>query len=559
MMLGGPARYAHVADEVLAAASVVVGPLDVVYVTEGLDIAWISESVTHALGWQPEDLVGLPALSLVSPNQDRSFVDANRHRLLAGRDVIQRLLVRAKDGTESWFTGVAHPTPPDAGSGGFVVVLHELGEDGPTPTVAALDEVTGADGRRAIIDYIDRSLMASPSLCILTVEFQNLRVINESLGHSAGDDALVELVHRIRRSFTRGERIGRVSGRTFLVCCLDVSGTEDLRSRTLRLVDEWAAEINVAGRRIEPDLVASVVQSRPTSTALTLLRDADVALSDARRRGSIVSVFSAEMSERTMRRFVIEDELRFALDAEEFDLHYQPIVSLIDGTPVAAEALVRWRHPREGMLSPASFLPIAEESRLIRPIGRRLLVRALEALKSLPPHALQIGVNVSAVQLADESWLDSVVYAIDRSGVDPCCLVMELTETAVFEARRDVASDFHALRSMGVGLFLDDFGTGYSSLALLRDVPLTGIKLDKSFVSTLGDQESFGARLSQGLVQLMRTLDITGIAEGIETSDQADRLRDMGWEFGQGYYYGRPGPFNELPRPTADRTGITPH
>lgn len=544
--LGGRA-YEQVVTEVLGTARSVVSPTDVVYVTQGLDIVWVSASVATELGWQPEDLIGQPALTLVSPNQDRSWVDANRHRLMAGRDVVQRLLIRAKDGTETWCSGVAHPIPGDAGIGGFVVVLQSIEADDPFGESTPRDEVTGLENRQGILSFLDVALHRPDDLCILLVEFENLRVVNEALGHAAGDGALREFADRMRRSLTGGERMGRVSGKSFLIACLHAEPFADLRSRATDLVHQWSAEMSIDGRRIEPGILAAVVEAREGSTSLTLMRDAHVALSQARRSTSPVTVFTPEMSDLTMRRFVLEDELRFAVEAQEFELHFQPIVSLQDRSMIAAEALVRWRHPREGLLSPDSFLPVAEESRLIRPIGRQIMAKAFEALSVLPPHAIQIGVNVSAVELSDDSWLDSVGYAIDRSGIDPCCLVLEITETAVLNAHRDVATDLRSLRDRGLGVFLDDFGTGFSSLSMLRDLPVTGIKLDKSFVGALDDEDSFGSALARGVIALMDSLGLSGVAEGIEEESQAQRLAELGWQYGQGYLFGRPGPLSALP------------
>lgn len=552
MSLGGTGSSVHarLAEEVLASAHAVVRPGDVVYVTEGLDIAWVSDSVRTALGWDPHELIGQPALTLVSPDQDRSWVDANRHRLLAGRDVAQRLLARHRDGSDRWLSGVAHPVPGPTGIDGFVVVMHPLsaneGEVGLGPMI---DDVTGLESRQSILDFLDDA-MAPPGtgLCALMVEFANLSVVNESLGHAAGDAALAEFAHRMRGSLVHGERVGRVSGKTFLVACLHVEEVEDLTAKARQLVQAWSQSLSVGGRTIEPDIVAAVVPARSGSSSLTLLRDADVALSVARRDSHYgVTVFTPDMSDRAVRRFVVEDELRFALDADEFVMHFQPIVALETREVVAAESLIRWAHPREGLLSPPSFLPIAEESRLIRPIGRRVLLHALEALAAVPPHAVQIGVNVSAVELSDPAWLDEVLAVLDQSAVDPCCLVFELTETAVLGARRDVSHDLRALRERGAGVFLDDFGTGYSSLSMLRDLPVTGIKLDKSFVQGLEDDDSFSAALSRGIVDLIRPLGLAGVAEGIETEHQAERLADMGWQFGQGFHFGRPGPLSDLP------------
>lgn len=538
-------------ERVLALTGTTVGADDIVYRTDGLQLAWISPSVANVLGFAPEELVGGPARALLSPDQDTSWLDENRMRLLAGQEVVQRMLMRDSQGRDIPMVGVARPLPGT--SDGFVAMVrvedraaarrHPGGvEPGALP-------VEGVEVRQGILSFIDDQLDGvNGTLAVVVVEFSNLRMINDSLGFEAGDAALTELARRMRASLDRQDRIGRVSGREFLIVRPGPSTIREVEQRVAELLVSWSTTIVVDGLRVDPVLSAAVVSASAGSTALSLLREADVALSYSRLEGnSAVVVFEEEMGARALRRFVMEDELRFALDAGEFDLHFQPIVHLPDASLVATEALVRWRHPREGMLTPVSFMPVAEDSRLIGPLGRLVLARALDALTALPPHALQVGINVSAVELSDPTWLDAVSYTIERSGVDPCCLVMEITETAVLDAHRDLSSDLKRLRDMGVGLFLDDFGTGYSSLAMLRDLPVTGIKLDKSFVASLGDPGSFGAALAQGILDLIRPLGIAGVAEGIETMDQAARLAELGWEFGQGFAFGRPGPFEELP------------
>jgi len=540
---------------------------DFVYRTEGLEIAWVSPSVGALLGFDPADLVGTPAADLLSDEQDRSWLDRNRLRLLAGEEVVQRLLVRRATGAPVWASAVARPVREGDQVVGFVALVRveDVALDQGIPPIAGADPafvpVAGVEGRLDILGHLDEILdRQSSGVCVLMVEFTNLRLVNESLGHAAGDVALAELARRLRASMGTGERIGRVSGKAFLVGCQHGMAPEAARERASDLIREWSAPVTVGGLHIEPVLSGAIVQTTADSTSLSILREADIALSHARSAGeSAVIVFDREMSDRVIRRFVLEDELRFALDADEFELHFQPIVHLSDGSPVATEALVRWRHPREGLLTPPAFMPVAEESRLIRPIGRTVLARAMEALQALPPHALQVGINVSAVELSDPAWLDGVTYTIERSGTDPCCLVVEITETAMLGARRDVAADLRALRDMGVGVFLDDFGTGYSSLAMLRDYPVSGIKLDKSFVASLDDPDSFGAALAQGILDLIRPLGLAGVAEGIETREQADRLAELGWEFGQGYLFGRPGPFSALPPVPSRLLGARSH
>lgn len=560
---GGIPATDEIAVGVLGSVAASLRPTDFVYRTEGLAIAWVSPSVRSLLGFDPLDLVGRPAADLLSEDQDRSWLDRNRLRLLAGEEVVQRLLIRRAAGDPVWASAVARPVHEGDQVVGFVALVRVEGEalEHGVPPISGSDPafvpVAGVEGRLDILGHLDELLEREDSgVCVLMVEFTNLRMVNESLGHAAGDVALAELARRMRASMGSGERIGRISGKAFLAGCAHGMAPEAARDRASDLIQDWSAPVTVGGLHVEPVLSGAIVRTTVDSTSLSILREADIALSHARSAGeSAVIVFDREMSDRVIRRFVLEDELRFALDADEFELHFQPIVSLSDGAPVATEALVRWRHPREGLLTPPAFMPVAEESRLIRPIGRKVLARALEALQALPPHALQVGINVSAVELSDPAWLDGVTYTIERSGTDPCCLVVEITETAMLGARRDIASDLRALRSMGVGVFLDDFGTGYSSLAMLRDYPVSGIKLDKSFVASLDDPDSFGAALAQGILDLVRPLGLAGVAEGIETAEQAERLAELGWEYGQGYLFGRPGPFHALPPVPARSVG----
>jgi EAL domain-containing protein (putative c-di-GMP-specific phosphodiesterase class I) len=250
--------------------------------------------------------------------------------------------------------------------------------------------------------------------------------------------------------------------------------------------------------------------------------------------------FDGAMHAQAVARFNVEDQLRDAIARGEFVVHYQPIVALADGQVVGHEALVRWMHPTRGLLSPGEFLDVAEDTGLITAIGAQVLNQACATLAGRPDLRGPISVNVSAVQLAAPDWLRGVRDTLTRHGVDPARLVIEVTETAVLSL---VDSALHALRSLhdlGVGIHVDDFGTGYSSISVLRDLPVTGVKLDLRFVHDLTTGPSQANALAQGLSGLVTGMHLTGIAEGVETRLQADILRGQGWECGQGYYFGRP-------------------
>ena len=519
----------------------------VLFLTDDFRVASVSESAATVLGWTRDDLLGRSAMDVVARPEDQTRVATNGARLRAGHQIVQRLPLVSADGSPSWFTVTTHPLDDSpslgAGAAAYAVVLEPI--DVPMP--ATPGRLSGLGLRSEVLEHLDDVIRAGSGAGIVLVEFGNLRTVNETLGVEAGDAALDEFARRLHGAALTHERVGRMSGKSFIVVHPAPDSEASVRSRAVEIADALGADLAVAGRRVQPVVRAAVALSREGSTAMTLVRDADVAMSEARDdEYSGVVVFDQAMSNRALERIVLADELRNALEADEFDLHFQPIIALDTRRMVATEALLRWRHPEQGVLAPPSFLSVAEKSRLIRRIGREVLTQACLALNELPPHTLQVGVNVSAVELADDAWLSGVLDVLERAGTDPCCLVLELTETSVLSAKRDIRKDMRQLRSMGIGLFLDDFGTGYSSLSLLYDLPVSGIKLDKSFVTMVSQGDEYGIALTRGIGDLMGRLGLVGVAEGIERPEDAERLLELGWGFGQGYAFGWPTPFDNF-------------
>jgi EAL domain-containing protein (putative c-di-GMP-specific phosphodiesterase class I) len=297
----------------------------------------------------------------------------------------------------------------------------------------------------------------------------------------------------------------------------------------------------VQGHRIVPTASIGIAVSTSTSTPESLLRDADSALFRAKAAGRARwQFFDGAMHAQAVARLTIEDQLRDAVTGGEFVVHYQPIVALADGRVVGHEALVRWAHPTRGLLSPADFLDVAEDTGLITAIGAQVLDQACAMLAERPNLPGAISVNVSAVQLAAPDWLTGVRDSLTRHRVNPSRIVIEVTETAVLSLVDSARHALTSLRALGVGIYVDDFGTGHSSISLLRDLPVTGVKLDLRFVRDLTTGDTQANALAQGLSGLVNGMHLTGIAEGIETKMQADILRGQGWRFGQGYHFGRP-------------------
>ena len=407
------------------------------------------------------------------------------------------------------------------------------------------DPLTGALSRRAVEDAITEALKTrrarGDELAVLFADLRGFRLVNDSLGHAAGDALLQEVAARLRAASGTGCSVGRFGGDHFVVVVrdLDEANLERLASRLCEVI---GVEAVIGGHAVSTSLVIGIARAHAGSATSELLRDAETALTAAQRSGGPPwQFFDRTMHERAVDRLRLERELRVAVERREFVVHYQPIVTLQDRAVVGHEALVRWAHPVEGLLAPDRFIPAAEETGLIVEIGAQVL-EMVAARLATDPDAGRLSVNVSGVQLRDPAWGGRCLETLAEAGADPSRLVVEVTETAVIALLDYAERSLTAVRAAGVGLHIDDFGTGFASLSLLRDLPATGIKLDRSFVSAMGPGGGSANALASGVAFLAAGLGLETIAEGIETEQQATMLRGQGWREGQGYLFGRPGP-----------------
>src|SRR5680860_4193 len=407
------------------------------------------------------------------------------------------------------------------------------------------DPLTGLYNRAWILDILAIDLRAAKreghSVGALFVDLDNFKVVNDSLGHAAGDEVLATVADRIVAGLRPGDRVGRFGGDEFVIVLQDVQDVLEVERCAERVSASIAVDLQVRGHRIVPTASIGIATSTPTTTPESLLRNADSALSRAKANGRASwHFFDEAMHAQALARLTVEDELREAIAASQFVVYYQPIVALADAHVVGHEALVRWAHPTRGLLSPGEFLDVAEDTGLITAIGAQVLDQACAMLAERPDLPGPISVNVSAVQLAAPDWLTSVRDTLAAHQVDPARIVIEVTETSILSLVDSARHALASLRGLGVGIHVDDFGTGYSSISVLRDLPVTGVKLDLRFVHDLTAGDSQANALAQGLCGLVEGMHLIGIAEGIETRMQADILRAQGWECGQGYYFGRP-------------------
>ena len=398
------------------------------------------------------------------------------------------------------------------------------------------DALTGLPNRVLFTERVDQAMRAGGDQAVLFIDLDDFKWVNDSLGHAAGDELLMVVARRLQASVREGDLAARLGGDEFGVLVRE-GGVEIGRMVAARIIAALGQPLHAAGMQLMVQAsvgIAAVSEWRDTAE---LLRNADVAMYDAKERGKgQFRVFEPSMQDRVRDRIGVEAELRLALERDELVLAYQPLVRLSDEEVVGVEALVRWRHPTRGLLPPAFFLPVAEESGLILPLGRWVLREACRQACDWVGRGgrpFKVSVNLSARQLHHPDLVDEVVGALEDAGLDPGALVVEITESMILRDHQAVAAKLQVLRGLGVGVALDDFGTGYSSLSHLQRLPVDQIKIDRSFV---GGQD----HVVEAVLQLGRTLRLQTVAEGVETRQQAERLRSLGCELAQGYHFGRP-------------------
>ena len=409
------------------------------------------------------------------------------------------------------------------------------------------DDLTGLANRALFADRVEHSLgrRAEGRTALLLLDLDRFKLINDSLGHAVGDELLVEVAHRLNDSVRAADTVARLGGDEFAILFEDCADgvPEQQASRLLRRL---AAPMVIGGREVTVTASIGIAVAGAHATAGELLRNADVAMYGAKEAGGgRFQRFRPAMYEAAARQMELTAAMREALDRGEFLLHFQPIVDLETGQPVSMEVLTRWSHPRLGLMSPAEFIPVAEESGLILRLGAWVLREA--CLTAAAWATGGVNVNISARQLADPGIVHDVQRALLDSGLTPERLTLEITESVLMDNTAENMRRLHRLRDLGVRLSIDDFGTGYSSLAYLRAFPVRELKIDKTFVAGIPSDDD-ALSLVTSIVKLAHGMGLRTVAEGVETAAQYDALRGIGCDRAQGYYISRPGPL--------DRSGV---
>jgi diguanylate cyclase (GGDEF)-like protein/PAS domain S-box-containing protein len=409
---------------------------------------------------------------------------------------------------------------------------------------ALYDPLTGMANRGLLVDRLTSALDDTRKTVTLAVGFVDLdhfKQINDTHGHHAGDAVLKAVAHRLRNSVRAGDTVARMGGDEFIILLTDVESLEAatmVMDRARRAVEQ---PIEVDGNSLTVSVSGGLVYANPGDSPETLLRNSDAALYAAKDAGrGRIEIYNSALGSHVASQRTLEDDLLTAIQRDQFELHYQPIVDLADGRTVAFEALVRWRHPIHGLLMPGDFIHLAEESYRIIDLGALVVQHACRFLADHPDAAWKVFVNVSPRQLGRD--LSGVIdRELVSSGVPATRLGIEITENGVLNATGSSLAEMTQLRELGIDILVDDFGTGYSALSSLMTTPITGIKLDRSFTARLG-QDGTADGIASSMASLIRRLSLHGVAEGIETVEQVELALNHGWQYGQGYHLARPLP-----------------
>jgi len=549
---------ADVADErAVRRLAAIVESSDDAIVGQSLDGAvtdWNS-AAERLFGRVADDVLGRP-LSSLFPRSRRAEVEAVVMRVAhGGRIEALDTIGLTTDGRQVDLSLSISPIRDgDERIAGVSVIARDITErkqmEAELAHQALHDRLTGLPNRALLMDRLRRALGRSAreatKLAVLFVDLDHFKLINDSLGHSAGDELLEKVGPGLSAVVRAGDTVARFGGDEFVILCEHLSEPHEALRLAERIVDALGAPFDVVGR--QRFVSASVGIALPTfgDDPDKVISDADAAMYRAKDRGrGRYELFDESLRESAMRRLELEAKLRRALEAGELSLAYQPLVELSDGRTCGYEALLRWDPVGGDPVSPVDFIPIAERSGLIVPIGLWVLAEACRTAAAWPGQQ-QLAVNVAARQLAERSFVDDVRGVLERTGLAPERLALELTESALMEHERTI-DVLDALNEAGVSLVLDDFGTGYSSLSYLKRFPLQAVKIDRSFVAELGHEHS-DTVIVEAVLRIADALGMDVVAEGVETAEQADQLRALGCRRAQGYHFGRPGAAPQRPR-----------
>lgn len=517
---------------------------------------YVSLSCETLLGYRYDEMMGKDPYTFFHPDDhDRIRYDVNE-KVISGKPIPVTYRMRQKSGNYIWFETLTKSITDDTGR---VIQLQTTSRD-VTERIqvqtqlkydALHDTLTGLPNRNLLMERLELAIHRAKRLennhfAVLFLDLDRFKVINDSLGHLAGDKLLIAIAQKLQATFREIDLVARLGGDEFVVLLEDVNDIQEAIHATERIFTEFQTPTVIEEREVYTNAsIGVVLATKDYDLASDLLRDADIAMYRAKTNGKArYEIFNAEMHKQALKRMHLENDLRRAIDCQEFVLHYQPIVALDTGYLVGFEALMRWQHPTQGLRYPGEFITVAEELGLITSLSYWALRTACQqlvtwqtAFPDLP--VLKMSVNLSSQDLRRSDLVEEVDRILTQTHLEATCLTLEITESMLIEDIESTIAMLTQLKEKGIQISIDDFGTGYSSLNYLHRLPINNLKVDRSFVNQMEESKK-NHRIVETIATLSQQLELDAIAEGIETLQQLEWLQQIGYKFGQGYLFSKP-------------------
>ena len=548
-------RQKRDSEKLLLSEKVYANSAQAILVTDpDANIISVNPAFSAITGYAPEDVIGRNPRVFASGRHDKAFYAALWDELTQRGSWSGEIWDRRRNGDvyPKWMSINAVRDPDTGRLSHYVAIFSDITErkenEARIEHLAYHDPLTALPNRYALQARLVQSLADArrnaERVAVMFIDLDRFKTINDSLGHDVGDQLLIAVSRRIRTALRETDTVARLGGDEFVIVVPGIGAPEDAARVAEKVIDHIGKPIALAGHALHtsPSIGISLFPEDGEDSD-TLMKNADTAMYFAKQHGrNAYHFFAADMNAAATERLLVETQLRAAIESGEMRLVYQPQVDLANGEVVGVEALLRWDHPERGAVPPSAFIPLAEETGLIVPIGRWVLEAACREAAGwekagLPP--LRVAVNLSARQFRDHQLVRQVAETLERTGLPAGRLEVEITESAVMDNAERAADILRALRETGIQVAIDDFGTGYSSLAYLKRFPVNRLKIDRSFVMDL-EHDANDVAIAHGIIALARTLGLSVIAEGIETPAQLAMLKTFGCAEGQGYLFSRP-------------------